>query len=378
MRLLEAHKNRRSLLNNNLIRAFRAIGAANADAFLLGTVALANTFPSINFQEYKMKILQTISRFLAVALTAVLMASGTYAADSVETLQARRAAAQQAVNAANQTLQGKVSTLNNNPNYGILNSYYKRAMDLNVSVNQFDYGVIDERARWVEATYQKFRDFRGQANGANNFHSWYQQNYSAIETNYIKTLAHARHRAAAIQLFEPAHGESYTRTVNALFTRISAAEAKIEREMPTVLPWLDYVVANENETFATPGYRTTLVYGQGHHDWKVKDVTPMNTNYTCNNNIMNDPSKGRFKVCMLIPYNILTEPGHKCAEAGQRCDLGNDYMYFVAELGRKEYWADKNKDFNCPSNGACYAMPIAGPWAHIYDNFNNSWPRIKQ
>lgn len=325
-----------------------------------------------------MKILQTISRFLAVALTAVLMASGTYAADSVETLQARRAAAQQAVNAANQTLQGKVSTLNNNPNYGILNSYYKRAMDLNVSVNQFDYGVIDERARWVEATYNKFREFRGQANGANNFHSWYQQNYSAIETNYIKTLAHARHRAAAIQLFEPAHGESYTGTVNALFTRISAAEAKIEREMPTVLPWLDYVVANQDETFTTPGYRTTLVYGEGHRNWKVKGSTPQNWSNTCNNNLMNDPSHQRFKVCMLIPFTVLTNPGHKCANAGQRCDLGNDYHYFVAELNKQELWKDKNADFNCPSNGDCYAMPIAGPWAHIYDNFNNTWPRIKQ
>jgi len=322
-----------------------------------------------------MKILQTISRFLAVALTAVLMASGTYAADSVETLQARRAAAQQAVNAANQTLQGKVSALNNNPNYGILNSYYKRAMDLNVSVNQFDPAVIGERAMWVEATYEKFRELRGQANGANNFNGWYQQNYSAIETNYIKTLAHARHRAAVLN---QGRGDDYTRTVNALFTRISAAEAKIQREMPTVLPWLDYVVANEDESFTTPGYRTTLVYGQGSHDWKVKDVTLSGWTQTCSNNIMGDPSNKRFKVCMLIPYDVLTAPNHKCAEAGQWCDLGNDYMYFVAEVGRKEYWADKNKDFKCPSNGACYAMPIAGPWAYVYDNFNNTWPKIKQ
>lgn len=324
-----------------------------------------------------MKILQTISRFMAVVLTAVLMASGSYAADSVETLQARKAAAQQAVNAANQTLQGKVSTLNSNPNYASLNSYYKRAMDLNVSVNQFDSGVIDERARWVEATYQKFRDFRGQANGANNFNSWYQQNYSAIETNYIKTLAHARHRAAALNL---GRGDDYTRAVNALFTRISAAEAKIEREMPTVLPWLDYVVANEGETFTTPGYRTTLVYGEGHKQWKVKDVTPMNKNYTCNNDIMGDASPKRFKACMLIPYDdVLTHARHRCAAAGQLCDLSNDYVYFVAELGRKEYWRDKNRDFNCPNNiNGCYAMPIAGPWAHILDHFNNTWPRIKQ
>jgi hypothetical protein len=313
--------------------------------------------------------------YLLVMLSLVLLMPVGHA-DTLEQLQARRAAAQQAVNAANQTLQGKVSALNNNPNYASLNSYYKRAMDLNVSVNQFDYGVIEERARWVEATYNKFREFRGQANGANNFHSWYQQNYSAIEANYIKTLAHARHRAAALNL---GRGDDYTRSVNALFTRISAAEAKIDKEMPTVLPWLDFVVAYEDEGFTTPGYRTTLVYGEGFGQWNVKDVTPAGWRATCNNKLMGDPSHRRFKVCMSIPYDFLTAPHHKCANAGQRCDLGNNYAYFVAETGGKEYRKGKNEDFNCPNNrGGCYAMPIAGPWAHIFDNFNDTWPRIKQ
>jgi hypothetical protein len=324
-----------------------------------------------------MKILQKISGRLVVTFTVLLTAFGSYAADSVDTLKARVTAMQQAVSMASQTLQGKVGDLNGNPNYASLNSYYKRAMDLNISAGQFDSNVIAARADWVEATYNKMREFRGKTNGASNFNAWYQQNYGAIEANYIQTLAHARNRATYLS----GRDETTTRNVNGLFTRISAAEVKIEQEMPTALPWLDFVVASEYESATTPATKTVLMYGEGQSHWRVKDATNTNWSFNCGNALMGDPSDRNYKVCVLLPYDYLAKSANKCAEAGQWCRPNHQYWYVSTDTNLGNFsgsasWRDS--DFKCDTRGACYVLPLTGPFSNIYESFKNTWPRIVQ